>query len=63
MDKDGILHTIDNNKELVEIQNKYFKKANLKDKIVQHSGDAKNIIPQLMKNLILFLLMQIGKLS
>ena len=44
MDKDGILHTIDNNKELVEIQNKYFKKANLKDKIVQHSGDAKNII-------------------
>ena len=47
MDKDGILHTIDNNKELVEIQNKYFKKANLKDKIVQHSGDAKNIIPSL----------------
>ena len=45
MDKDGILHTIDNNKELVKIQNKYFKKANLTDKIVQHSGDAKNIIP------------------
>ena len=44
MDKDGILHTIDNNKELVEIQNKYFKKANLNDKIVQHLGDAKNII-------------------
>lgn len=47
MDKDGILHTIDNNKELVEIQNKYFKKANLKDKIVQHSGDARNIIPSI----------------
>ena len=47
MDKDGILHTIDNNKELVDIQNKYFKKANLKDKIVQHSGDAKNIIPSI----------------
>lgn len=45
MDKDGILHTIDNNKELVKIQNKYFKKANLTNKIVQHSGDAKNIIP------------------
>ena len=44
MDKDGILHTIDNNKELIEIQNKYFKKANLTNKIVQHSGDAKNII-------------------
>lgn len=47
MDNDGVLHTIDNNKELVEIQNKYFKKANLKDKIIQHSGDAKNIIPSL----------------
>ncbi len=47
MDKDGVLHTIDNNKELVKIQNKYFKKANLKDKIVQHSGDAKNIIPSI----------------
>ena len=47
MDKDGLLHTIDNNKELVEIQNKYFKKANLTDKIVQHSGDAKNIIPSI----------------
>lgn len=47
MDKDGVLHTIDNNKELVEIQNKYFKKANLKDKIVQHFGDAKNIIPSI----------------
>ena len=47
MDKDGILHTIDNNKELIEIQNKYFKKANLEDKIVQHSGDAKNIIPSI----------------
>ena len=44
---DGVLHTIDNNKELVEIQNKYFKKANLTNKIVQHSGDAKNIIPSI----------------
>lgn len=47
IDKNGVLHTIDNNKELVEIQNKYFKKANLKDKIVQHFGDAKNIIPSI----------------
>ena len=47
MDEDGVLHTIDNNKELVEIQNKYFKKANLTNKIVQHSGDAKNIIPSI----------------
>ena len=47
LDKDGVLHTIDNNKELIEIQNKYFKKANLTNKIVQHYGDAKNIIPSI----------------
>ena len=47
LEKDGVLYTIDNNKELVEIQNKYFKKANLTNKIVQHSGDAKNIIPSI----------------
>ena len=47
LDNDGVLHTIDNNKELIEIQNKYFKKANLTNKIVQHSGDAKNILPSL----------------
>ena len=47
LDIGGVLHTIDNNKELVEIQNKYFKKANLKNKIVQYSGDAKNIIPSI----------------
>ena len=47
LDKDGLLHTIDNNKELVEIQNKYFKKANLTNKIVQHYGDAKNISPSI----------------
>ena len=47
LDNDGVLHTIDNNKELIEIQNKYFKKANLTNKIVQHLGDAKNILPSL----------------
>ncbi len=47
LDNDGVLHTIDNNKELVKIQNKYFKKANLTNKIVQHSGDAKNILPSI----------------
>lgn len=47
LDNDGVLHTIDNNNELIEIQNKYFKKANLTNKIVQHSGDAKNILPSL----------------
>ena len=47
LDNDGVLHTIDHNKELVEIQNKYFKKANLTNKIVQHSGNAKNIIPSI----------------
>ena len=46
MDKDGILHTIDNNKELVEIQNKYFKKANLTNKIVRILEMQKILFPQ-----------------
>ncbi len=45
--KDGKLHTIDVNEELVAIQRKYFDKSGLGEKIVQHTGDAVRIIPQL----------------
>jgi len=43
----GQLHTIDINEELVEIQNKYFRKAGFSNHIYQHTGDALNIIPSL----------------
>ncbi|GLB53731.1 O-methyltransferase [Neptunitalea chrysea] len=47
LQSDGILHTIDVNEELEEIQQKYFEKSGNNNRIVQHIGDAKDIIPTL----------------
>lgn len=44
---DGLLHTIDINEELSEIQRKYFDLSGFGDKIIQHTGDALKIIPDL----------------
>ena len=44
---DGEIHTIDKNEELLHIQNKYFDKSIHKKKIIQHTGNALNIIPNL----------------
>jgi len=44
MHKEGILHTIDHNEELVEFQKKYFDKSSNKSKIRQHLGDALELI-------------------
>ena len=43
----GFIHTIDHNEELIDIQNKYFKKARISDKVIQYSGDAIKIIDKL----------------
>jgi len=43
----GMLHTIEVNPELDEIAGKYFRLANLENKIVRHTGDALHIIPVL----------------
>ncbi len=43
----GILHTIEINPEVGHISRKYFKKTGLEHKIRQHTGDAKEIIPQI----------------
>lgn len=45
MQEDGILHTIDKNEELEELQYKYFQKSIHKDQIIQHVGNALEIIP------------------
>lgn len=44
---DGLLHTIDINEELSEIQRKFFDRSEFGDKIIQHTGDALKIIPDL----------------
>ncbi len=47
MQKEGTLHTIDINEELFDLQRKYFDLSGYGDRIVQHLGNALEIIPQL----------------
>ena len=47
LQKDGQLHTIDVNEELFDMQRIYFDKSGYGPQIVQHTGDAKTIIPTL----------------
>ncbi|MBT8307545.1 MAG: O-methyltransferase [Maribacter sp.] len=45
--KEGELHTIDINEELIDLQRKYFEKSGFGAQIIQHTGDALQIIPTL----------------
>tara|TARA_R100000655_G_C2973852_1_gene190773 strand:- start:202 stop:930 length:729 start_codon:yes stop_codon:yes gene_type:complete len=45
--EDGILHTIDINEELEDFQKKHFQASAYSDRIVQHIGDATEIIPDI----------------
>ena len=47
--KDGEVHTIDVNEELVDFQRKYFDKSGYGHQIFQHLGSALEVIPQLNK--------------
>jgi len=41
----GKIHTIDSNEEVCDFAKKYFKRSQYSDNIIQHVGDANNIIP------------------
>ncbi|NNK73294.1 MAG: O-methyltransferase [Flavobacteriaceae bacterium] len=47
MQADGQLHTIDMNEELVDLQKRYFNRSDFGRQIIQHLGDARQIIPKL----------------
>ncbi|MGB7842536.1 MAG: O-methyltransferase, partial [Salinimicrobium sp.] len=47
MARNGILHTIDVNEELYDLQKRYFDASLWKEQIKQHLGDATEIIPSL----------------
>lgn len=47
MQKDGELHTIDINEELLDFQRKYFDESAFGNQIVQHLGNALEIIPEI----------------
>lgn len=46
---DGTIDTIDINEELEDIQQKYFNTSTFKDQIIQHVGNALDIVPTLNK--------------
>ena len=45
--KEGQLHTIDINEELTDFQRRYFDKSGFGPQLIQHTGDALEIIPTL----------------
>lgn len=47
LQKDGMLHTIDVNEELNSMQRRYFDKSGYGNQIIQHTGDALQVIPDL----------------
>jgi predicted O-methyltransferase YrrM len=47
LQKEGQLHTIEINEELHELQRDYFDKSEMGENIIQHTGDALEIIPTL----------------
>ena|SRR5690554_2079103 len=49
LQENGSIDTLDNNEELFDFQRKYFDKSGYKNQIVQHLGNALDIIPTLDK--------------
>ena len=47
LSKNGKIDTIDKNEELIKIQNKYFEKSGFRNKIIQHTGYAIDILKNL----------------
>ncbi|MCX2680406.1 O-methyltransferase [Galbibacter sp. EGI 63066] len=47
LSKNGVLHTIDINEELHDLQRRYFDKSGYGDQIIQHTGNALKIIPKI----------------
>ncbi len=47
LQREGTLHTIDINEELHDMQRRYFEQSEYNDQIVQHTGNALEIIPKM----------------
>ena len=54
--KEGRIHTVDINEELYDFQRKYFKKSPFNDNIIQHLGNALEVIPTMDNNFDLIFL-------
>ncbi len=49
LQKEGLLHTIDHNEELEEFALKYIREAGFESRIIQHIGEAIDLIPKIME--------------
>jgi len=49
LQEEGKLHTIDHNEELHDLQRKYFDASGFGKRIVQHTGDAAKLIPEISR--------------
>ncbi|MAP54273.1 O-methyltransferase [Altibacter sp.] len=49
MASEGVLHTIDHNEELYDLQRKYFDKSGWGAQIIQHTGEALELLPKLQQ--------------
>jgi len=47
LQEEGVLHTIDHNEELHDLQRRYFDRSGYGEEIIQHTGDARDIISKL----------------
>jgi len=47
LSKDGKIDTIDKNEELIKIQNKYFEESGYRNNIIQHTGNALDLLKNL----------------
>ena len=47
LDSKGVIHTIERNEELEDFARKYFELSGRGDQIIQHIGDAREVIPKL----------------
>ena len=47
LSKNGKIDTVDKNEELIKIQNKYFEESGYRNNIIQHTGNALNVLKNL----------------
>tara|TARA_B100001113_G_C21088884_1_gene613400 strand:+ start:280 stop:921 length:642 start_codon:yes stop_codon:yes gene_type:complete len=47
LDSNGTIHTIEVNEELIDFQNKFFNQSDKKNQIIQHVGNALNLIKKI----------------
>ena len=62
LSKNGKIDTIDKNEELIKIQNKYFEESGYRNNIIQHTGNALDVLKNLNEKYDIIFIDEIKKL-